>query len=272
MKSIETLFEREGLPEIRLPQGLAKTYGGNFGLARPLLYANFVASADGVVALPGAGESGGVVSGNSEPDRFIMGLLRAFADAVLIGAGTFRAGQGDLWHPENAFPSAGDSFVELREQLGLRPHPLLVVVTGSGNIDTTQPALRESLVITTTQGESRLRDKLPSGAGIAILDAQPFECRAILELLHDRQLQAILTEGGPSLVSQLLDQGLLDELFITKSPRLFGRQPGDGRKSLVEGVDLRGRALDLLNVRRHESHLFLRYAVGTAQGQRSPRS
>jgi len=260
MNPIERLFEREDLPRVGLPAGLAKSYGGDFGVARPALYANFVASADGVVALPGVGESGGVVSGNSEPDRFVMGLLRAVADAVLIGAGTFRAGAGDLWHPETVFPAAGDSFVELRKQLSLRPHPLLVVVTASGNLDPAQPALCDCLVVTAALGEARLRGKLPSGARIAVLDEQ-FTCRALIDLLHAHGLQAILTEGGPSLVGQLLAEGLLDELFVTRSPRLFGRKPGDGRKSLFEGVDLGGRFLDLLSARRHESHLFLRYGA-----------
>ena len=270
MTPIERLFERDGLPRFGMSAALAKSYGGDFGLARPLLYANFVSSADGVVALPGLGESGGVVSGNSEPDRFVMGLLRAVADAVLIGAGTFRAAAGALWHPESAFPAARELFVELREQLGLRPHPLLVVVTASGNIDPAQPALRDCLIVTTAQGEARLRakvpigTKLPSDPSIAALDAQRFECRVLLDLLHDRKLQVVLTEGGPSLVGQLLDAGLLDELFITTSPRLFGRRPSDGRKSLVEGVDLGGLPLDLLSVRRHDSHLFLRYALGNA--------
>ena len=100
MKPLERLFEREGLPCFGLPAELAAAYGGDFGLGRPELYANFVASVDGVVALPGAGESGQRVSGGDEPDRFIMGLLRAAADAVLIGAGTFRTAVGDLWHPE----------------------------------------------------------------------------------------------------------------------------------------------------------------------------
>ena len=65
--------------------------------------------------------------------------MRATADAVLIGAGTFRAGSGDLWHPETAFPAARDLFAELRKRLGLRPHPLLVVVTSSGDIDLGNP-------------------------------------------------------------------------------------------------------------------------------------
>jgi riboflavin biosynthesis pyrimidine reductase len=260
MKPIERLFERDGLPRFALPAGLATSYGGDFGLARPLLYANFVASVDGVVTVPGDVESGGVVSGGSEADRFVMGVLRAAADAVLIGAGTFRAGAGDLWHPEAAFPAARGPFVELRRQLGLRPQPLLVVVTASGHIDPTQPALGDCLILTTAQGESRMRGKLPNGASIAVLEAQPFNARSMLELLHARGLHVILTEGGPTLVGQLLAENLLDELFLTKSPRLFGKRSGDGRKSLVDGVDLAGRALELLSVGRHESHLFLRYA------------
>ena len=65
-----------------------------------------------------------------------------------------------------------------------------------------------------------------------------------------------LTEGGPSLLGQLLQEGLIDGLFVTTSPRLFGRQSGDERKSLVEGVNLSGRSLKLSSVRRHESHLY----------------
>ena len=265
MKPLERLFERDGLPLFGLPAALAATYGGDFGLTRPELYANFVSSADGVVALGGGGESGRVVSGDNEPDRFIMGLLRAAADAVLIGAGTFRKTDGYRWYPEAVYPAAGELFTEMRKQLGLGPHPLLVVVTASGNIDPAQPALRNCLVITTPHGETRLRGTLPTGAQIAVLDAQRIGGRSLLELLHAQGLQVVLTEGGPSLVGQLLEEGLLDELFLTTSPRLFGRRSGDGRKSLVEGVDLGGRSLKLSSVRRHESHLYLRYSLSAVR-------
>ncbi len=260
MKPIECLFERDGLPRRSLPAALQELFGGDFGLARPLLYANFVASADGVVALPIAAESGAVISGHSEPDRFVMGLLRAFADAVLIGAGTFRAGAGDGWWPEAAYPAAAEHFAGLRTRLGLRPHPSLVVVTASGNLDPNEPALADAWVLTTAQGEARLRDKLPAGARIAVMDAGA-GCRAWIDLLHAQGFRSILNEGGPTLFGQLLEQGLVDELFLTTSPVLLGRRPSDGRKSLIAGVDLAGRSLDLLGVRRHGSHLFLRYAV-----------
>jgi len=190
-----------------------------------------------------------------------MALLRAFADAVLIGAGTFRKAQGGFWYPESVFPKAAASFAELRAALGSRPHPLLVVVTASGNIDTSQPALRDCLVITTSEGEARLRGALPSETELAVLGSGRIDCHKLLEFLHARGILAILTEGGPTLVGELLNENLINELFLTLSPHLFGRRSGDGRKSLVSGVDLGGRALSLSSVRRRESYLYLRYRI-----------
>ena len=63
------------------------------------------------------------------------------------------------------------------------------------------------------------------------------------------------------MVGRLIADGLVDELFLTTSPRLFGRHPNDGRKSLVEGVDLPNQVLDVLSIRRHDSHLFVRYRL-----------
>jgi riboflavin biosynthesis pyrimidine reductase len=262
MNALSRLFERDGLPRFDLPEALAALYGGDFGIARPRLYANFVSSVDGVVALAGDGESGHVVSGDNEPDRFVMGLLRAVADAVLIGASTFRkAAAGDLWQPEAIFPAAGTQFADLRRRLGLRPQPLLVVVTASGDIDPRQPALRDCLVVTTPRAEARLRASLPASAQLAVLDAQRFAGQALMGIIAAQGLQVVLTEGGPTLVGQLIEERLVDELFLTRSPRLFGRREGDARKSLVDGFDLQGRPLKLLSLRRHESHLFLRYAL-----------
>lgn len=260
MKPLERLFEREGLPAWELPPALAASYGGAFGLARPGCYANFVASLDGVVALAGDGESGHLISGDDEPDRFLMGLLRAAADAVVIGAGTFRKAAGALWHPDTIHPAAAVPFALLRRQLGLRPQPLLVVVSASGDLDTAQPALGDALLVTTPTGASRLQGRLPMGARVTVFDGPRLEGRALLNLLHAQGLQVVLMEGGPTLVGQFLQEGLIDDLFLTTAPRLFGRQSGDGRKSLVEGVDLGGRATRLASVRRHESHLYLRYS------------
>jgi riboflavin biosynthesis pyrimidine reductase len=261
MKPLVRLFERSGLPVFGLPERLAELYGGDFGFLRPAVYANFVGSVDGVVALPGPEESGQLISGGDEPDRFIMGLLRACADAVVVGAGTFRKGGRALWHPESVFPGAGEAYAQLRLKLGLSPHPLLVVVTASGDLDASQPALRDSLVLTTPEGERRLRGRLPSGSKALVPGGDRIGGQALVACLRDQGLRSLLVEGGPTLAGQLFREGLIQQLFLTTSPRLFGRAPGDGRKPLVEGVDLGGKPMGLLSVRAHESHLYLRYAL-----------
>lgn len=89
---LSVLYKESGLPGWGLPAGLAAAYGGDLGFAEPCTYANFVASLDGVTALgPEHPASGSAISGREPADRFVMALLRACADAVLIGAGTLRA-------------------------------------------------------------------------------------------------------------------------------------------------------------------------------------
>jgi len=46
-----------------------------------------------------------------------MGLLRACADAVLLGVGTLRATPGHQWTPEHIYPDRAESFAELRNDL-----------------------------------------------------------------------------------------------------------------------------------------------------------
>jgi riboflavin biosynthesis pyrimidine reductase len=261
MNPLRTLFERPGLAASALPSRLREGYGGGFGLSRPGVYGNFVSSADGVVALPGGGESGHLISGGNEADRLIMGLLRASSDAVLIGAGTFRQAPGQTWVAQAIFPEAAGCFAELRDQLRLRPNPVLVIVTASGNLDPTQPALRDSLILTTARGEGVLRGRLPEGARLVVFAGADLGVRSILKFLNGEGLGVILAEGGPTLFGRLLKEEVIDELFLTIAPKLYGRSSGDGRMALAAGVDLAGKSMELLSLRSDGSHLFLRYGL-----------
>src|SRR4029434_7126491 len=104
----ETFLETEGLPRFDLPEALEASYGP-FGLPERVVYANFVASVDGIVAVPDRARSSALISGGDPADRFLVALLRACADAVVIGAGTFRA-HGAPWTAAKAYPAAGSSF------------------------------------------------------------------------------------------------------------------------------------------------------------------
>ncbi|HEX4352688.1 MAG TPA: dihydrofolate reductase family protein, partial [Polyangiales bacterium] len=215
---------------------------------------------DGVVALGTDAESGAIISQHSEADRFVMAMLRACADAVIVGAGTFRKAPGHLWSAESIFPDAAPLLSEARTQLGLTPRPLVVIVTRSGAIDPNHPALPDAMIATSPAGATVLRDSMPKSTRIIAYEGDDVVTQLVTQLRAEH-MPNLLTEGGPSLFAELIAAKLLDELFITSSPILFGRYDNDGRKSLANGLDLAGQTFELLSLRRHASHLFLRYAV-----------
>ena len=256
---LEVVYDAIASATDDLPSGLRRRYGSNLGLDGPRVYANFVSSVDGVVALE-MKHSPGVISRHSEADRFVMGLLRARADAVLIGGGTMRADPGHAWTAEYIYPEAADDFRELRRSHGQTEHPRLVVVTASGDIDPEEPALEGSLVVTTPDTERELVCTLPSSASVRALD--PVTPRGLVRLLRDEGLDLVLSEAGPALFGQLVSAGCLNDLFVTVSPVLAGSAGGD-RRTLSEGLDLRDAlaTMDLVSARRHGSHLLLRYRL-----------
>jgi len=137
------------------------------------------------------------------------------------------------------------------------------VVTGSGEIDPSERALQpDGLILTTDAGEARLRGRLTGSTRMRSLGSGPLGGRRVLEALRAEGHRRILTEGGPHLMAHFVETSLLDSLFLTLSPVLAGRSAGDGRLGLLEGVELlpgRPEWWRLASIRRHDSHLFLRY-------------
>jgi riboflavin biosynthesis pyrimidine reductase len=265
---LELLYEVEGLPAFDLPEELESLYGGLFGLEPPLLYANFVQTLDGIVAIRSEPRSNRLISGGSETDRFVMGLLRAAADCVLVGSGTLHGSPKALWTPEKAHPPAAGLFADLRERLGLAPEPLLAVMTASGALDPKHPALEHgALVLTTPRGAERSRRELPETVEIVTLDGEtavdPGEGVAAL---RERGHRSICSEAGPHVFGCLVAAALVDELFLTVSPLLAGRSDLGRRLGLVEATELlpeRREPARLLSIRRDGGHLFLRYGLSS---------
>ncbi len=227
-----------------------------------------MSSLDGIATLGSNPSAGSLISGRNPADRFLMALLRACADAVLIGAGTLRATPGHRWSAEHVFPALAEEFAELRRMHRLAPQPRLVVLTASGDIDPSHAAIAEGATIATTRvGAQALRGRL-SAASDVIESPGPnaIEMAHVAATLRDRGYGAILTEGGPHVMGELVKADLLDEAFLTLSPVLAGE--GDERRSgMVAGVELlpdRGRWTRLESARRHGDLLFLRYSLRPA--------
>jgi len=266
LRPLELLFEGAGLEAFDLPDELAALYGGPLGFPAERLYANFVTSLDGVTAIPDAVQSSHLIAGGSDSDRLLMGLLRACADAVLIGAGTLAASPRSVWTAEHAYPPAAGLYAELRRRRVRPPAPTLAVLSGHGEIDPAHPGLAErSLVLTSEQGAARLCGALPDSAVLVPLGSSTsLDPVRVIEALRAGGHQLILCEGGPTLFGALAGAGLVDELFLTLSPVLAGRPSDEPRLSLLEGTGLmpeRTAAARLLSLRRAASHLFLRYEL-----------
>jgi len=259
----QTLIEIPGLPAFQLPEAVESIYG-TFGLPAQVVYANFVASVDGVVAVPELPKSSAVISGGSPADRFLVALLRACADAVVIGAGTFRAHSGP-WTAAKAYPDAASEFAELRRRLDLTPEPRLVVVTGSGRLNGVGPKLTGAIVATTGKAADRVRELVePDAQVVPIGESGSLDPAEVLTALAALGYRRVLTEGGPKLMGQLLRAQAVDELFLTVSPLLTGGgQPA--RPVLSQGADLLSGGgpapARLASARSHGSYLFLRYLL-----------
>jgi riboflavin biosynthesis pyrimidine reductase len=272
---LQTLFETKRGKVLPLPPEMARLYGPlriALTRSRPYVISNFVTTLDGVVSLNVKGHlGGGDISGCSAQDRRVMGLLRAVADVIVVGAGPLRADPDHVWTAERIFPDGTDDYRRLKRALGKPGPPLNVIVSGSGRIDLRLPVFASgavpTLVVTTTAGQERLRNqKAPETVRIrAVRSKSVIAARSILDQV--RRLSAaklILIEGGPRLLGDFYAARLLDEQFLTLAPQVAGRRLDDRRLSLAMGRTFAPRSPrwgTLIDLRSGGSHLFLRYTM-----------
>lgn len=268
---LETLFERTQDAPVPLPDALRESYGGalTFPERRPHVFANFVESIDGLVSfdMPGLA-SAAVISKGHPGDRFVMGLLRAAADVVVSGAGTLRVEAKVTWTPQQIFPKAADLFREVRRARGLPDRTRVAILSASGDVDLSLPVFHspdvDPLVVTSLSGAERLAS---AGAGDvrvrAVGEREPTMRQALDAVIAETGGGLLLSEAGPTLFGRMLEERVVDELFLTLSPHVGGRSDERRGISLVEPKAFHPDAApwaDLVGVKRSEDFLLLRYA------------
>jgi riboflavin biosynthesis pyrimidine reductase len=212
------------------------------------LRANMVSSADGAATLKGA--SAGL---SSDTDRRLFALLRTLSDVILVGAATART---ERYKPARLQPE----WAGLRA--GRTPTPPIAVITRSLDLDpdgpliTAAPADARTIVITTARAPHDVRAALEPRADVIVAGEEGVDFGAAVAALAERGHRRLLAEGGPHLLAELLEAGLLDELCLTIGPLLAG--PGPGR--IVAGGDAAASLpLDLAHVLAEDGFLFCRY-------------
>jgi len=106
----------------------------------------------------------------------VMGLLRAIADVVIVGAGTLRSVPHHRWTAQYIFPSLTEPFQVLRNTLGKTKPPLNVIVTANGTVNLALPVFQSGevavLIVTTTSGARRIYEpRLPPSVQISAVQS-----------------------------------------------------------------------------------------------------
>jgi riboflavin biosynthesis pyrimidine reductase len=198
-----------------------------------------------------------------------MGLLRAVADAVIVGSGTLAADPGHLWTPQAICPELGDEYRRLAEAMDKPRAALNVIVSAAGTVNLRLPVFTSgkvaAMIITTARGAKRLcTQRVPDAVQIHAIRRGSNEIpaaeilRAVSRAIPGKR---VLVEGGPRLLATFYKERLVDEQFLSLAPQLAGREISDARMSLVMGKTfaprdpLWGRLTD---VRQGSRLLFLR--------------
>ena len=200
---------------------------------RPWIYANFVQTLDGITSLLGKNASGGDIA-QSEEDRWLMDLLRAHADAVLIGSGTLIL-ETRLQRPRPRGPVF--RIVEpVLQQLRVKLHKgreKNIIVSGKGNLNLSDFAVfdgdkLDAAILTSEEGERRLRPQVADRPNVSLIVAGSGPLVdlqvAMKKLREEHGIRRLLCEGGPQLYSSMLHNALIDEKFLTVAPVEVGQE------------------------------------------------
>jgi diaminohydroxyphosphoribosylaminopyrimidine deaminase / 5-amino-6-(5-phosphoribosylamino)uracil reductase len=208
----------EGIREAeakRLNAGFAK----HVRTGMPFVIWKAAASLDGKVAARDG--SSRWVTG--EAARADVHRLRAWADAIVVGAGTALADDPELTVRDPDYRG--------------RP-PLRVLVDARGRVGTSGDLFDDqapTLVATTELAPPEARDAWrEAGAEVLVVetDGEGVGLTALMSDLGKRDVQGVLLEGGPTLAWSAIEERLVDTIVLYLSPKLLG---GRDAPTVLEG-------------------------------------
>lgn len=172
---------------------------------RPFVRANFIATVDGRVT----GRDGTSSSINNPADKRVFDLLRSLADTVLVGAGTIREeGYGRI----EAGADGGAPDLVVVSNAGDMPGSVLASPTHDGDVP------RGRAILATHAAAPQEQDDVTR----LICGNDAVDVVSLLSQLHEGGARSVLCEGGPHLLTSLLEAGLVDQLAVTTAPLLVG--------------------------------------------------
>jgi len=219
---------------------------------RPYLGVNMVSSLDGKATLDW--RTKGL---SSDVDRRLFHHLRTQADAVMVGAGTAR-------EERYGRMTKNDELRQKRVNEGLVPDALAVVVSGRLDLPPDLPLLNDpdQRVVIATASEH----ELPGLQARVEYARVGFDLPRLMSYLQEEHgVRSVLCEGGPTLNSHLFAADLVDELFLTLTPKLPG---GAAALTIVAGRELvEPLEPGLVSVTEADGELYTRWRFRASGGR-----
>jgi 2,5-diamino-6-(ribosylamino)-4(3H)-pyrimidinone 5'-phosphate reductase len=224
---------------------------------RPFVFINVATTVDGKLAP----ENRKFVPFGSKRDLELLYELRAKADAALMGARTVDSAPGH-YGPGPA------KYRRLRLQRGLPEYNLRVIVSGRGTLSPKSDIFRYRfspiIVLTSARASVRNLKQLRSVADdVEIFGDEEMDFKAALDWLQEKwKVKKLLCEGGGELNTALIRQNLVDEIYITICPLVFG---GRGAPTMADGLGVKSveeaTKLRIKSMKRVGQELFVVYRV-----------
>ena len=176
----------------------------------PWVRALFVMALDGAAAGPD-GRSGSI---SGPADRRVLGAVRRWSDAVVVGAATMRA---ERYNPMKV----SEAVAAERLAAGQQAAPRLVIVSASLDLPWSDPAYSESmlspLIVTVASAPAEARARVPSTCEVLVAPGERVDPVWLREQLVDRGMERIVCEGGRALLADFARAGAVDEWALTVS-------------------------------------------------------
>jgi 5-amino-6-(5-phosphoribosylamino)uracil reductase len=184
---------------------------------RPYVVLSCAMSADGYI--DDATDKRLLLSNDADFDR--VDSERAASDAILVGAATIRQDNPRLLVRSEARRAD-------RIRRGLVESPAKVTVTGSGDLDPSSKFFTSGgpdiprLVYCPSAAFEAAAARLGSSPGVKLVPNDSASLSPLLADLAARGIGRLFAEGGTTILTQLLAEGLADELQLVVAPFFVG--------------------------------------------------
>lgn len=198
-------------------------------MERPEIIINVASSLDGMIAT-----KEGPLSLSSEEDWIRVHKLRNSVDAILVGVNTVQKDN----------PLLTIRHVELKSK-----PPFRIILDTSCKIPLDSKVLLEqdsypTIVVTSKNAKQTRKEKLLL-LGIKVIEVSKNEnlnllhLPEILDKLHsDFDINRILVEGGSKIITEFIEHGFMDKMYVFFAPVIVGEKDGLPLFSTETAIDL----------------------------------